>query len=155
MKKILHAFFCLSLLLLAAHAGAQSAASSLQQVIADYERFSRQVDPISAGQEGDREALRRWPDARREAEQAQRKQLVALGERLAKIDATQLSGDAALNHALLTRIVKESIEETSFDFSRIAFQNDGGFHTLGDYLGRTTIIASREAADAWLRGVEG
>jgi uncharacterized protein (DUF885 family) len=155
MKKIIRAVFCLSLLLLlASHAGAQTAASSLQQVIADYERFSRQVDPISAGQEGDRDALRRLPDVRPEAEQAQRKQLVALGERLAKIDAQQLSGDAALNHALLTRIVKESIEETSFDFSRIAFQNDGGFHTLADYLGRTTTIASREDADAWLARLE-
>jgi len=135
---------------MAVQAGAQTAESSLQQIIADYETFNRQVDPLSAGAEGDREALRRLPDVRPEAEQADRKQLVVFGERLAKIDAQQLSGEAALNHALLTSIVKESTEEIEFDFSRIAFQNDEGFHTLADYLGRSTVIASREDADAWL-----
>jgi uncharacterized protein (DUF885 family) len=135
---------------MAVQAGAQTAESSLQQIIADYETFNRQVDPLSAGAEGDREALRRLPDVRPETEQADRKQLVVFGERLAKIDAQQLSGEAALNHALLTSIVKESTEEIEFDFSRIAFQNDEGFHTLADYLGRSTTIASREDADAWL-----
>ena len=126
---------CLSLVFVALHAGAQTADESLQRVIADYERFQRQYDPLSAGQEGDREALRRLPDATPEAEQAQRKELVAFGERLAGIDARQLSAESALNHTLLTRIVKESIEEAGFDFGRIAFQNDSGFHTLADYLG--------------------
>lgn len=150
MRTFIRALCSLSLMLLACNAGAQTAETSLQQVIADFERFSRQVDPITAGQEGDRDALRRLPDARPEAEQEQHKQLVAFAERLAKIDAQQLSGEAALNHALLTHMVKESIEETAFDFNRIAFQNDDGFHTLADYLGRTTTLASREDADAWL-----
>jgi len=150
MRHLARALACLSLALMAVQAGAQTAESSLQQIIADYETFNRQVDPLSAGAEGDREALRRLPDVRPEAEQADRKQLVVFGERLAKIDAQQLSGEAALNHALLTSIVKESTEEIEFDFSRIAFQNDEGFHTLADYLGRSTVIASREDADAWL-----
>ena len=150
MRHLAHALACLSLALMAVQAGAQTAESSLQQIIADYETFNRQVDPLSAGAEGDREALRRLPDVRPETEQADRKQLVVFGERLAKIDAQQLSGEAALNHALLTSIVKESTEEIEFDFSRIAFQNDEGFHTLADYLGRSTTIASREDADAWL-----
>ncbi len=98
--------------------------------------------------------MRRLPDATPEAEQAQRKELVAFGERLGGIDARQLSGESALNHTLLTRIVKESIEEAGFDFGRIAFQNDSGFHTLADYVGRTTTIASREDADAWLARLE-
>ena len=140
----------LSLVFVAPHADAQTGEESLQRLIADYERFQRQYDPLSAGAEGDREALRRLPDATPEAEQAQRKELVAFSERLGKIDARQLSGESALNHTLLTRIVKESIEKTGFDFGRIAFQNDSGFHTLADYVGRTTTIASREDADAWL-----
>jgi uncharacterized protein (DUF885 family) len=149
MRRTIRAF-SLSLAFVALHAGAQTADQSLQRVIADYERFQRQYDPLSAGAEGDREALRRLPNATPEAEQAQRKELVAFGERLGAIDARQLSGESALNHTLLTRIVKESIEETGFDFGRIAFQNDSGFHTLADYVGRTTTIASREDADAWL-----
>lgn len=154
MRKLIRVFCCLSLLLASVHAGAQTAEESLQRVIADFERFQRQYDPISAGQEGDREALRRLPDASPEADQAQRKELVAFDERLAKIDAVQLSSDSALNHRLLTRIVKESIEEVGFDFGRIPFQNDSGFHTLADYIGRTTTIGSREDADAWLARLE-
>jgi uncharacterized protein (DUF885 family) len=150
MRYILRAVAGWSLALMAVQAGAQTAESSLQQIIADYETFSRQLDPLSAAAEGDRAALRRMPDVRPEAEQADRKQLVAFGERLAKVDARQLSAEAALNHALLTSIVKESIEEIGFDFSRIPFQNDEGFHTLADYLGRSTSIGSREDADAWL-----
>jgi len=154
MRSIVRALACLSLIVVAAQAGAQNAESSLPQIIADYERFFRQSDPLTAGQEGDREALRRLRDVRPEAEQAERKQLVAFGERLAKIDPQQLSGEAAVNHALLTRIVKQSIEALQFDFDRIAFENDSGFHTLADYVGRSTTIASREDADAWLARLE-
>ena len=154
MRSVIRTLFCSSLVLVALQSGAQTADESLQRVIADFERFQRRYDPISAGQEGDREALRRLPDATPETDQAQRKDLVALSERLAKIDAQQLAGESAVNHRLLTRIVKESIEELGFDFERIAFENDSGFHTLGDYLGRTTTIASREDADAWLARLE-
>jgi len=149
-RSVIRTLLCSSLMLVALQSGAQTPDESLQRVIADFERFQRQYDPISAGQEGDREALRRLPDPTVEADQAQRKALVALSERLAKIDAQQLAGESAVNHRLLTRIVKESVEELGFDFERIAFENDSGFHTLGDYLGRTTTIASREDADAWL-----
>jgi uncharacterized protein (DUF885 family) len=156
MRTIMRALACLSLLLPALQAGAQTAEGLLQQVIADFERFSREVDPITAGFEGDREALRRLPDVSRAGEESQRRQLVAFEQRLAKIDALQLSGEeefpeeVALNHMLLTHVVKEAIAEIGFDFNRIAFQNDDGFHTLADYLGRTTTLASREDADAWL-----
>jgi uncharacterized protein (DUF885 family) len=149
-RNVFRTFCCASFVLVALQAGAQTADESLQRAIADFERFQRQYDPVSAGQEGDREALGRLPDPSPEADQAQRKELVALSERLAKIDAQQLAGESAVNHRLLTRIVKESVEELGFDFERIAFENDSGFHTLGDYLGRTTTIASREDADAWL-----
>ena len=52
-----------------------------------------------------------------------------------------------------SRAIAEAVEQVGFDFDRIAFQNDDGFHTLGDYLGRTTTIASRDDADAWLARV--
>ena len=154
MRQIIRAGSCLALMLMALQAGAQTAESSLQQVIADYETFIREVDPVSAGQEGDRAALRRLPDVRPEADAAQRQQLTTFSQRLAKIDASQLAGESVVNHQLLTRVVKESIEELGFDFERIPFENDSGFHTLADYLARTTTIASREDADAWLARLE-
>jgi uncharacterized protein (DUF885 family) len=151
---MLRAFAGLWLVLMAVQAGAQTAESSLQQIIADYESLNRQVDPVSAGQEGDRAALRRLPDVRPEAEQAQRQRLAGFASRLASIDANKLSGESAVNHRLLTRLVKEEIEALGFDFARVPFQNDSGFHTMPDYLARTTTIGSREDADMWLARLE-
>lgn len=154
MLRTLYALLCAPVLLASLQVVAQTqptvADSALTAVIADYEKFQRKVDPITAGQEGDREALRRLPDVRPQAEAAQLEELKAFRQRLAGIDVAQLGPDPALNHALLSHLVSESIEQASFDFSRIAFQNDDGFHTLADYLARTTSIASREDADAWL-----
>lgn len=151
--------FLLSVLLLvlvlqpAAHAQ-NAAEAELARAIADYERLIRIADPISAGQEGDRDALRRLPDPRREAELALAKDFAALGERLKAIKAAELAPESALNHTLLSRAIAESVEEAQFDFGRIAFENDSGFHTLGDYLARTTNIATRDDADAWLARLE-
>ena len=127
--------------------------AAFASVLAEYERIDRLADPITAGQEGDREALRRLPDARQQADQQRRRELEALGKRLLLIDARQLSAESALNHSLLSRGLPSRLR-SRFDLSRIAFQNDDGFHTLGDYLARTTTIASRDDADAWLARLE-
>jgi uncharacterized protein (DUF885 family) len=136
----------------AERSGATEAA--LDQIIADYERFQRRVDPVSAGQEGDKEALRKLADVRPQTRQAERKELVAFGERLARIDPKSLPSEQALNHVLLAGFVKEQIEEYGFDFDRVPFQNDSGFHTEAEYLARTTTIGSREDAEAWLARLE-
>lgn len=134
---------------------AQSPAeSSLATLIGEYEQLIRKEDPVSAGQEGDREALRRLPDVRPEAASAAAKQLRSISERLAAIDASTLPEEAALNHQLLTGVVATHSEQLTFDLPRIPFQNDSGFHTLLDYLARTTTIGSREDADAWLARLE-
>lgn len=130
------------------------AAAALQELVTDYERLVIEADPVTAGLDGIREALRRLPDVRPETERALHDRLVVLAERLSRIEVGQLSPEAALNQRLLTRIVAQSVEEHGFDFSRIAFQNDDGFHTLADHLARTTAIASREDADAWLARLE-
>jgi uncharacterized protein (DUF885 family) len=127
---------------------------ALAGVIADYERLLKQMDPVTAGLDGDREALRRLPDPRRETDIARSRELAAIGERLAGISRAELSADAALNYSLLQHLVAEGLEQVPFDFDRIAFQNDSGFHTLGDYLARTTAMVSRDDADAWLARLE-
>lgn len=134
-----------------AQAGAEA---TLATLIGEYEQLIRKDDPVSAGQEGDREALRRLPDVRPETQQAHGKQLKSISERLGRIDAAQLSEEAALNHTLLTNVVATHAEQISYDLTRIAFENDSGFHTLVDYLARTTTIGSREDADAWLARLE-
>ncbi|MFC4308592.1 DUF885 domain-containing protein [Steroidobacter flavus] len=144
----------LALLLSCSLASAQTPESSLSTLIDEYEQLIRKDDPVSAGQEGDREALRRLPDVRPETQAAIAKQLKSIGERLAAINTSGLSEDAALNHQLLTGVVALHSEQLTFDLPRIPFENDSGFHTLLDYLARTTTIGSRDDADAWLARLE-
>lgn len=142
---------CLSSSLVAAQSPAES---TLATLIGEYEQLIRQDDPVSAGQEGDRDALRRLPDVRPEMQQAIANQLKGISERLAAIDASSLPDEAALNHQLLTGVVSTHSEQLTFDLTRIPFENDSGFHTLLDYLARTTSIGSRDDADAWLARLE-
>jgi uncharacterized protein (DUF885 family) len=130
------------------------AEASLAELIGEYEALIRKDDPVSAGQEGDREALRRLPDVRPETQQAFARQLQSISERLAAIDASALSDEAALNHQLLTSVVATHSEQLGYDLPRMPFVNDSGFHTLLDYLARTTTIGSRDDADAWLARLE-
>jgi uncharacterized protein (DUF885 family) len=127
---------------------------ALAGIVADYDRLLKQIDPVTAGLDGDREALRRLPDPRRETEIARGRELAGIRERLTDIPSAELSADSALNYDLLQHLVAEGLEQVPFDFDRIAFQNDSGFHTLGDYLARTTSIVSRDDADAWLARLE-
>lgn len=142
---------CLSGSLAAAQSPAEA---SLTSLIGEYEQLIRKSDPISAGQEGDREALRRLPDVRPETQLATGKQLKNISERLAAINASILGEEAALNHQLLTDVVATHSEQLTYDLPRIPFENDSGFHTLLDYLARTTTISSREDAEAWLARLE-
>lgn len=130
------------------------AEQALSSVIAEYERILKQVDPISAGQEGDRDALRRWPDVRPGAARENRMRLKALAGELAKIDTRELAAGSSLSYALLARQIAFDIERLDFDLDRVAFNNDSGFHTLADYVARTTTLSSREDAEAWLARLE-
>lgn len=123
---------------------------ALTAVIAEYERLLKQLDPISAGREGDREALRRWPDASVETAARTREVLERLARLLSNVDATELEAESSLNHALLVRQISIEIERLDHDLDRVAFNNDSGFHTLADYVARTTTLSSREDAEAWL-----
>lgn len=143
-----------SLPLVATAQSADTAEQALTQAIEDYERIIRRIDPITAGSEGDRDALRRWPDPRPESEKNFADELAAVGKRLDQIDASRLSAESALNRALASRAIRLAVQEAGFDFSRIAFQNDSGFHTLADYVARTSQIATRDDADAWLARLE-
>lgn len=130
------------------------AETQFNALMADYERLDRQVDPLTASGEGDRAALRRLPDASREAELTLRAALVALKARLETIAAARLPADAALNHAYLLRVINARIEGIDFDSGRMPLSNGDGFHTLSNYLAYTTPIQSAEDAEAYLARLE-
>ncbi|MBI1188425.1 MAG: DUF885 family protein [Alphaproteobacteria bacterium] len=135
---------------------AQSAGdeAALTDVIAAFEAIEREADPITAGGDGDRASLRRLPDVSPDAIAARTAQYETLIARLGAVDASALTHESALNHALLLHLMTQRIEEAGYDLPRIAFENDSGFHTLGDYLARTTTIATRDDAEAWLARLE-
>lgn len=146
-----------AVLLAASNADAQQeeqAESALARVIADHEVLSRKLDPISAGQEGDRQALTHWPDVSAHSSEAAVASMRKLLARLREIDPGQLAPSSELNRSLLSRLLEEAIEAQRYDLDRVAFENDSGFHTLPDYVARTTNVASREDALAWIARLE-
>ncbi|HYD74131.1 MAG TPA: hypothetical protein VEF55_13415, partial [Candidatus Binatia bacterium] len=83
--------------------------AELASVISQYEEWSRANDPITAGFEGDEEALRRLPDVSAEAQARSRETLERFQRRLGNIDGASLSEEEALNHAFLTRSVADAL----------------------------------------------
>lgn len=131
------------------------ASRAFADIVAAYEAWARGVDPITAGSEGDREALSRLPDNSREGELARRSPLGQFRDRLAVIDANDLSADERLNHALLSRSVALDLERIELDQGRLAFDSEGGIETMAGYLASSTRIAARADAEAWIARLDG
>lgn len=156
MKKPLSAILlALSVLAASTPAFAQSRNEQrLTVAIERYEQIDRWADPLTSSSEGDRAALRRLPDASPEARAALREQLIALRIDLSRLDARRLTGEAALNHAYLLRVINQRVEGIDLDFARVPISNGDGFFTLGSYLAQVTPIQSGEDAEAWLARLE-
>ena len=117
---------------------------------AEYEAFLRREDPITAGAEDDAEALARLPDASAEADARRKTALEDFARRIDALPANRLDGADVFDRDYLAYDIADRLAALSFDEGRIAFQNDSGFHTLGDYLARSTVIRSAADAEAWL-----
>ena len=128
---------------------------SLNKLVNDYDAFDRQVDPISAGQDGDRASLSRWPDDSPASLAAQKQTLTSLKARLVAIPPSGLDANDSLNRALLTDIIDDRLDDLAFDTARMPFTDEDGFQTYPDYLGHTTAIHDRFEADAWLARIAG
>jgi uncharacterized protein (DUF885 family) len=130
--------------------GPAGAADEWHAVVADWERFERAEEPVTAGMEGDREALHRLPDITRAGDARRLAALHAFRDRLARIDAARLAAEDAFNHRFLTSIVEERMEHAAFDGARLAFDAEGGPGNLLGYLARVTTVSVPDDADAWL-----
>ena len=126
----------------------------LASVVSAYEQFSRRVDPLTSSSEGDRAALRRLPDASREAELAQRAELVTLRGQVERVPTRGLNDEDTLNRAYLLRVINQQIENIDLDFGRAPIGNGDGFFTAGDYLAYNTPIQSADDAEAWIARLE-
>ncbi|MDI1279861.1 DUF885 family protein [Brevundimonas sp.] len=127
----------------------------LAGVLADYEAFLRANDPITAGFDGDREALSRLPDLSRAAELARRAPIRALLDRAEAIAPTQLNAADARNRAFVLFLLRRELEGIALDTGRLAFSAEGGFGQSAAYIASSTRIANAADAEAWLARLAG
>ncbi len=125
-------------------------ADDLNSLVADYERYNLQQDPVTAGQQGDLEALKRWPDDSQAGDAERRKALTAFQQRIDALGNAPLQGEDALNLAALRGQVRRRQESLDFDEARFPFAADDAFFNNPDYVARSTIIRSKAEAEAWL-----
>ncbi len=148
----LHVSASLLLLLSAVATGAIAAtpAADLQAVLADYDRYLSQVDPITAGQQGDLTALARWPDDSPKALAERRRTLGEFDSRLAALADSTLTDDDSLNRDLLRDRVELDLAGFAFDEERIPFNTGDGFFTVPDYAADGIALRSEAQARAWI-----
>ena len=135
---------------LAVVAPAAAAPSPMGAIIADFDRFQRGQDPVSAGLEGDRAALRVWPDDSPAGVAVRKAALQRFDRRLAALARVRLGVKDELNRAFLARLVEDQLEGLGFDQEREPFSSDTGPFDTADYVARTTVIRDQADAEAWL-----
>ncbi|OYQ34515.1 hypothetical protein CHU95_10860 [Niveispirillum lacus] len=122
----------------------------LRAVVDAYDQLLNRLDPIGAAQRGDLEAARRWPDDSPAAIQDKVRAITNLRDRLAAIPAASLSGQDALNHALLLRKLTMDLEGARFDEERIPFNSDSGFFYVPSYTASSTRLRTDAEVEAYL-----
>lgn len=118
-------------------------------LVQDYDAFLRQQDPVRAGQRGDLEALRRWPDNSPAAVGARRAALEDFRARLAALPPGSNDEDR-LNSDLVAARVADARAGLAFDEERIPFISGDGFYTTPDYTALNTVLNTGADAEAWL-----
>ncbi|MFM8377288.1 MAG: DUF885 domain-containing protein [Phenylobacterium sp.] len=140
----------LALVFIAAAGPALAGPSSLDVLIADYDACSLSDDPFYAGRRGDREALSRLPDPTPAADARRRAALSGFRDRLARIPASGLEPEAALNRDFLEWTLSRRLASLGFDEARMPFSSDGGFDQTLSYVAGGLPVRSEADARAWI-----
>jgi len=122
---------------------------SLEALIADFEQMEIAGNPISAGQEGDRAALRKLPDVSPEGAENYRRITTDFIKRHAALSARPMSQEKRLNYNLLGFVLEQRQRLAPFDQARIPFTNDSGFFNEMSYISRQTTFASPDDYEAY------
>ena len=122
---------------------------TLEKLIADFEQSQLEADPYEAGNQGDREALRRLPDVSLDAEKARQALNAEYLERYNALAGAKLTPDAQLNYELLGFVLKQAERLAPFDGLRIPFTNDSGFFNELSYIARQTQFESTDDYEAY------
>ncbi|MGH8447229.1 MAG: DUF885 domain-containing protein, partial [Solimonas sp.] len=131
-------------------AHAADAAAALQATVQSYEVADCVRDEDDDSPDVAEPGRRQLPDLSPQAERACAAKMREVRDALAAIDATALSADDRLTHALLSWTVAGYLEAVPFDESRMPFNSDGGFDLSLLYRAARPIADERQA-QAWLQ----
>jgi hypothetical protein len=130
--------------------GTTAAQAALDTLIVDYEAWKTAEDPLSAGANGDAEALSKLPDVTLAADARRRTALTAFQVRLTAIDPQGLDEDGKLNHAFLGRVIDGQLQAIAFDTGRLAFSSDDSWDGYIAYLAQVAPMTGKADAEARL-----
>jgi len=122
---------------------------SLETLIADFEQMEIAGNPIAAGQEGDRDALRKLPNVSPEAAENYRRITTEFIRRHGALSVRPMSQDKRLNYDLLGFVLEQRQRLMPFDEARIPFTNDSGFFNEMSYISRQTTFAKVDDYEAY------
>ncbi|GAB4169716.1 MAG: DUF885 family protein [Wenzhouxiangellaceae bacterium] len=128
--------------------------AAFDALVADYEQWRLEQDPIEAGQAGDLQAQARWPDGSPEAVAARRRAQAGLLRRLQQIDTAVLDEGRQTSHAVLGYLLSSAVELSEFEPERIPFVNDSGFFSMPLSVAQSIRPRGRDEAEAWLKRLE-
>ena len=144
------AFVLLSAASRSSAASPPDAIHQLATVLAAYDAWLTEADPIGAGQRGNLDAAARWPDDSPAAHKVRFARLTAIKAQLDAVPAGALTGEAALNGELLSWRIGTDLSLDRFDEDRIPFASDQGFFVVPDYAGQGTQPRTQAEARAWI-----
>ena len=107
-----------------------SADREFDALVAAYEIWQAEQEPVVAGRRGDLQAAARWPDASAAAVRARREADRAFLARLERIPVDRLTGNNRISHAVLDYLLRSNVALAAFDPERVPFVNDSGFFTM-------------------------
>lgn len=120
-------------------------------LIADFDAHEKARDPITAGRDGDLEALGQWPDGSPAAVQQRLDQERAFRSRLRSIERAELDASDQVSHRVLAYLLDSRLMLGRFESQRIPFTNDSGFFSTPIRLATSTRPRSIDEAQAWIR----
>ncbi|MCF6220909.1 MAG: DUF885 family protein [Robiginitomaculum sp.] len=122
---------------------------SLEKIISDMQRADLKRDPIQAGNEGNREALRHLPDVSMATSAANTAETHKFMERYRALDDAALKGENLLNHRLMGYVLSQKLMLVDYDTSRLPFTNDSGFFNMMSYVSRQTKFKTADDYEAY------
>ncbi len=122
---------------------------SLDSIIADMQKFDLLANPIQAGNEGDREALRHLPDVSVAATERATARMRSLMTRYQNYNTQDLPQAQVLNYKLLGFVLRQKLLLADFDPARLPFTNDSGFFNMMSYVSRQTKFKTVDDYEAY------